>query len=398
MPELNSRRPAIPGSVWALGLVSLFTDIGSEMVHSLLPLLLVGGLGASGLVVGLIEGTAEALVLISKVFSGYLSDAWGRRKPLVLLGYGLAALTKPLFPMAGSIGTIVAARLLDRLGKGIRGAPRDALIADVTPPEIRGSAFGLRQSMDTLGAVIGPLSAVALMTWLLGDIRAVLWFAVLPGIIAVALIVFAVREPESHAKPARLPITRAGLASLGRQYWMLIAVAAVLALARFSEAFLILRGAQLGLADAHVPLVLMAMSLVYAASSWPVGAFSDRFGRRALFVGGVLVLGLADAALALASGPLGVFAGAALWGLHLGMTQGVLAAIIVDVSDRERRGTAFGMYGLITGVGLLIASVAAGAVWDAWGGQATFALGGMLALITLLATLGLPKLNPSHSK
>jgi MFS family permease len=370
-----------------LGLVSLFTDIGSEMVHSLLPLLLVGSLGASGLVIGLIEGTAEALVLIVKVFSGYLSDAWGRRKPLVLLGYGLAALSKPLFPMAGSVSTIVAARLLDRFGKGIRGAPRDALIADVTPVAIRGSAFGLRQAMDTLGAVVGPLCAVALMTVLLGDIRAVLWFAVLPGLIAVALIVFAVREPESPARPARLPITREGLASLGKPYWMLVAVAALLALARFSEAFLILRGAQLGLADAHVPLVLVAMSVVYALSSWPSGSFSDRYGRRALFVVGVLVLVLADGVLALATGPVGVFAGAALWGLHLGMTQGVLSAMIVDASGAQRRGTAFGVYGLASGVGLLVASVVAGAVWDGWGGQSTFALGGVLAALTLAAAM-----------
>jgi MFS family permease len=387
MPDLPLHRPAIPRSVWALGLVSLFTDIGSEMVHSLLPLLLVGSLGASGLVIGLIEGTAEALVLIVKVFSGYLSDAWGRRKPLVLLGYGLAALSKPLFPMAGSVTTIVAARLLDRFGKGIRGAPRDALIADVTPVAIRGSAFGLRQAMDTLGAVVGPLCAVALMTVLLGDIRAVLWFAVLPGLIAVALIVFAVREPESPARPARLPITREGLASLGKPYWMLVAVAALLALARFSEAFLILRGAQLGLADAHVPLVLVAMSVVYALSSWPSGSFSDRYGRRALFVVGVLVLVLADGVLALATGPVGVFAGAALWGLHLGMTQGVLSAMIVDASGAQRRGTAFGVYGLASGVGLLVASVVAGAVWDGWGGHSTFALGGVLAALTLAAAM-----------
>lgn len=387
MPDTTLHRPAIPRSVWALGLVSLFTDIGSEMVHSLLPLLLVGSLGASGLVIGLIEGTAEALVLIVKVFSGYLSDAWGRRKPLVLLGYGLAALSKPLFPMAGSVTTIVAARLLDRFGKGIRGAPRDALIADVTPVEIRGSAFGLRQAMDTLGAVVGPLCAVALMTVLLGDIRAVLWFAVLPGLIAVALIVCAVREPESSARPARLPITREGLASLGKPYWMLVAVAALLALARFSEAFLILRGAQLGLADAHVPLVLVAMSVVYALSSWPSGSFSDRYGRRALFVVGVLVLVLADGVLALATGPVGVFAGAALWGLHLGMTQGVLSAMIVDASGAQRRGTAFGVYGLASGVGLLVASVAAGAVWDGWGGHSTFALGGVLAALTLAAAM-----------
>lgn len=385
--DSSSRRPALPGSVWALGLVSLFTDIGSEMVHSLLPLLLVGTLGASGLVVGLIEGAAEALVLISKVFSGYLSDAWGRRKPLVLFGYGLAALTKPLFPLAGSVGTILVARLLDRFGKGIRGAPRDALIADVTPVEIRGAAFGMRQAMDSLGAVIGPLCAVGLMALFLGDMRTVLWFAVLPGIIAVGLIVFAVREPAHDARSARFPISREVLASLGRPYWMLVAVAALLALARFSEAFLILRGAQSGLSNAQVPLVLVVMSLVYAGASWPVGALSDRMSRRQLFSLGVFVLVVADIVLALASGPIGVFGGAALWGLHLGMTQGLLAAMIVDVSGRERRGTAFGMYGLITGIGLLIASIAAGAIWDGWGGSSTFVVGGVLAVLALIASM-----------
>ena len=363
MKEPGHARAKIPSGVWALGFVSLFTDIGSEMVHSLLPVLLAGTLGASALTIGLIEGAAESLVLITKVFSGYLSDAFGKRKPLVLLGYGLAALVKPLFPMAGSVGTIVTARLLDRFGKGIRGAPRDALIADITPKEVRGAAFGLRQSMDSIGAVIGPLIAVGLMAVFLGNIDAVLWFAVVPGIIAVALIVFVVREPAQVERYARLPISRA----------------------RFSEAFLILRGSQIGLSNTAVPLVLVIMSVVYTASAWPVGILSDRWSRHTLFAAGMVVLILADVSLALASGVVGVFVGAGLWGLHLGMTQGLLAAMIADTTPAAWRGTGFGVFSLISGIALLIASVAAGALWDLQGSQTTFLVGGAFALLSVCA-------------
>mgnify|MGYP001164670483 FL=1 len=385
MTESTARRPRIPGSVWALGFVSLFTDVGSEMVHSLLPVLLAGSLGASALTIGFIEGAAEGLVLVTKVFSGYISDAFGRRKPLVLLGYGLAAAVKPLFPLAGSVGTVVAARLLDRFGKGIRGAPRDALIADVTASEVRGAAFGLRQSMDSVGAVIGPLAAVGLMAVFLGDIDTVLWFAVAPGVIAVALIVFFVREPEQVERRARLPISRAGLASLGRPYWMVVVIGGLLSLARFSEAFLILRGAQLGLSNTYVPLVLVVMSVVYTLAAWPVGILSDRWSRGRLFAAGMVVLILADVVLALASGPLGVFAGAALWGLHLGMTQGLLAAMIADTTPAQWRGTGFGVFSLISGIALLVASVAAGALWDLHGSQTTFFAGGVFALLAVCA-------------
>jgi MFS family permease len=357
--------------------------MGSEMVHALLPVLLVGGLGASALVLGLIEGAAEALVLVTKVFSGYISDAFGKRKPLVLVGYGLAALVKPLFPLAGSVGVIVSARLLDRFGKGIRGAPRDALIADVTPPEVRGAAFGMRQSMDTAGAVVGPLLAVGLMALFLGDIRTVLWFAVLPGIVAVALIVFVVREPKTTQRSARLPITRAGLASLGRPFWMVVVLGGLLSLARFSEAFLILRGSQLGLSNTLVPLVLVVMSVVYTASAWPVGVLSDRWTRKGLFAAGMLVLVAADAVLAWASGPTAVFVGAGLWGLHLGMTQGLLSAMVADTVPSTWRGTGFGVFSLVAGVALLVASVLAGALWDLQGASATFVAGGVFALLTL---------------
>jgi MFS family permease len=392
MTAAATKRPRLPTSVWALGFVSLFTDVGSEMVHSLLPVLLAGTLGASAMTIGLIEGAAESLVLITKVFSGYISDAFGKRKPLVLLGYGLAAVVKPLFPLAGSVGTVVTARLLDRFGKGIRGAPRDALIADVTPAEVRGAAFGLRQSMDSIGAVIGPLLAVALMAVFLGDIDTVLWFAVAPGFIAVALIVFFVREPAQVERHARLPISRAGLASLGRPFWMVVIVGGLLSLARFSEAFLILRGSQLGLSNSLVPLVLVIMSVVYTLSAWPVGVLSDRWSRRSLFAAGVVLLILADGALALARGPLGVFLGAGLWGLHLGMTQGLLSAMIADTTPAAWRGTGFGVFSLISGVALLVASVAAGAIWDRLGSQTTFVVGASFALLSVCA---LPLLRPT---
>ncbi len=375
----------IPRAIWLLGLVSLFTDVGSEMVHSLLPVLLAGSQGASALTIGLIEGAAESLVLVTKVFSGYVSDALGRRKPLVLLGYGLAAAVKPLFPLADTVATATTARLLDRFGKGIRGAPRDALIADLAPPAVRGASFGLRQALDTIGAVLGPLLAVALMALLADDIRHVLWFAALPGVIAMVLLL-KVREPAPAARaPARLPLTRAGLARLGAPFWRLAVLGLLLALARFSEAFLVLRAARGGLGLTLVPLVLVVMSLVYALSAYPAGWLSDRLPRHWLLALGLSVLALADAALAVEAGHGLLFAGIALWGLHMGLTQGVLASLITDVAPADYRGTAFGAFNLLSGAGLLLASALAGALWDWRGPPATFAAGALLALLTLAA-------------
>jgi len=376
----------IPSGIWALGFVSLFMDASSELVHSLLPVYLVGTLGASAFAVGIIEGTAEALALIVKVFSGYLSDAFGKRKPLVLLGYGLAAVVKPLFPMAGSVGVVVTARVLDRIGKGIRGAPRDALIGDLAPPEVRGASFGLRQSMDTVGAVIGPLLAIWLMLLFVGDIRTVLWFAVPPAVIAVALVMFVVREPAGTVHTAaRLPISRAGVASLGPVYWRIVAVGGLLSLARFSEAFLVLRAAERGLPNTWVPLVLVVMSLVYTLTAYPAGRLSDRIPRRLLLLAGIALLIAADAILALADTPVLVFVGVALWGAHMGLTQGMLATLIADVAPAQHRGSAFGIFNLAAGVALLIASVLAGLVWDAGGPALTFVIGGCLAALAWFA-------------
>lgn len=381
-------RPAIPRAVWMLGFVSLFTDMGSEIVHSLLPVLLATTLGASMLTIGLIEGAAEATVLFTKVFSGWASDALGRRKPLVLLGYGLAASVKPLFPLAGSVGAVATARLLDRFGKGIRGAPRDALVGDIAPAAVRGAAFGLRQSMDTLGAVLGPLLAVVLMTVFADDIRSVLWIAVIPGIVAVVLLATAVREPpDTPARTARLPITREGLSRLGAPFWRLAALGGLVALARFSEAFLVLRASDRGLPMAWVPMVLVVMSVVYAASAYPAGWLSDRMPRGRLLAAGMLALVLGDVLLATAGGIGLAFAGIAAWGLHMGLTQGILATLVVDRVPEAYRATAFGMFNLVSGVALLVASAAAGALWEAAGPPAAFWAGAVMAAVAGVAAL-----------
>ncbi|MBJ6980947.1 MFS transporter [Luteimonas sp. MC1572] len=382
-PTSRFRRLPVPPTVWTLGFVSLFTDMGSEMVHALLPVLLVQGLGASMLAIGLIEGAAESLAMVVKVFSGYLSDAVGRRKPLVLLGYGLAAAVKPVFPLADSVATVTLARLLDRLGKGIRGAPRDALVVDVTPPAVMGAAFGLRQSMDTVGAVLGPLLAMALMWLHAGDIRTVLWWAVLPGAVAVVLLLRLREPPRQHGR-ATPPLTRPGLARLGSGFARLAVLGALFSLARFSEAFLILRATDVGLALAYVPLVLALMSLAYAATAYPAGRLADRMPPAMLLAGGMVMLALADMALVLANDATWVLVGAALWGLHLGLTQGVLASMVAGVAPEQHRGTAFGVFNLVSGVALLAASVLAGWLWDSAGPAWTFGVGAGLSLLTLL--------------
>lgn len=385
-----SPRPRIPRAIWALGFVSLFTDVGSEMVHSLLPVLLAGTLGASALMIGLIEGSAEALVLVTKVFSGYFSDALGRRKPLVLLGYGLAAAVKPLFPLADSIATVTTARLLDRFGKGIRGAPRDALLGDLAPPSIRGACFGLRQSMDTVGAVLGPLAAIVLM-WVFADnIRSVLWFAVLPGLVSIVLLLTVVPEPrDAQRRAARLPITRQGMAHLGAAFWGVVAVGALISLARFSEAFLVLRASERGVPLMFIPVVLVVMSGAYMLSAYPAGRMSDRMPRAAVLAAGMAVLAVADVVLALAHGYAMLFAGIALWGLHMGLTQGILASLIADVAPVEYRGTAFGIFSLVSGAGLLAASGLAGLLWDTVNPAATFFAGALVAVVATVATLRL---------
>lgn len=375
----------LPAGIWVLGGVSLLMDVSSEMIHSLLPLFMVTTLGASALMVGLIEGLAEATALIVKVFSGALSDYLGRRKGLALFGYALGALTKPLFALAPTAGVVLGARLLDRVGKGIRGAPRDALVADIAPEHLRGAAFGLRQSLDTVGAFLGPLLAVALMLLWANDFRAVFWVAVIPGLLAVALLFFGIHEPVPAAGEKRSnPIRRENLRRLGPAYWWVVAVGAVFTLARFSEAFLVLRAEQGGIPLALVPLVMVAMNVIYAASAYPFGKLSDCMSHVRLLVYGLLVLVGADLVLAASSDWLVVLCGVALWGVHMGMTQGLLAAMVAATAPADMRGTAFGFFNLLSGLAMLLASVLAGLLWDVAGASVTFLAGAVFCLFALL--------------
>ena len=390
VPPAVSGPRAIPKSVWALGFVSMFMDISSEIVHALLPIYMATVLGATALQVGLIEGIAEATAAITKVFSGAISDRFGKRKLLAVMGYGLGALTKPVFPLATGMGWLVGARFVDRVGKGIRGAPRDALVADVTPPELRGAAYGLRQTLDTIGAFTGPLLAMALMWWTANNYQRVFWFAVLPAFIAVAILVVFVKEPErapvaAAAQPRRFPLQRAEMARLGGAYWWVVAVGVVMTLARFSEAFLVLRAVDAGLPAMWAPLVLVVMGVAYALSAYPAGALSDRLPRHQVLAAGMVLLVLADLALAFLPGLWGLALGAGLWGLHMGCTQGLLNAMVADTVPADLRGTAFGVFHLVSGIALLLASLIAGALWDSLGHQGTFMAG---AVFAGLATLG----------
>jgi MFS family permease len=385
-PEVAKTIRHIPTTIWVLGFVSMLMDMSSEMIHSLLPVFLVSVLGASALTVGVIEGVAEAVALISKVFSGALSDYLGRRKALVVIGYSLATATKPLFALASSAGMVFTARFVDRVGKGIRGAPRDALIADLTPVDSRGAAFGLRQSLDTVGALLGPLLAIGLMLLWSDDYRAVFWVAMIPGLFAISLLFIGVREPQREAaeKPVN-PIHWRELQRLGRAYWWVVAIGAAFALARFSEAFLILRAQQGGLAAAWIPAVLVTMNIVYALTAYPAGSLSDRVGPARLLVPGLVVLIAADLVLAHAANWGTVLVGVALWGLHMGLTQGLLAKLVADTAPVDLRGTAFGFFNLLSGLALLVSSVLAGLLWDSFGAAYTFYTGTLFCLLALLA-------------
>lgn len=391
-PRTGAERSGIPRTIWALGFVSLFMDLSSELVHSLLPVFMVTTLGASALTVGVIEGVAESTSMLIKVFSGAISDFMGRRKGLLLLGYGVAALSKPLFPLAHSVEVVFTARFLDRIGKGIRGAPRDALVADVSPPSIRGACFGLRQSMDTVGAVLGPAMAIVLMLWL-ADIQLVLWFAVIPAIVAVALIFVGVKEPTpvSRERTFRSPIHWRVLPGFSRGYWWVVVIGGVFTLARFSEAFLVLRAQQTGLSVAWVPLVMVVMAIFYALSAYPAGWLSDRISRTKLLCIGMGLLILADLVLAGSGSIITMMLGVALWGLHMGFSQGILASLVADTAPMDLKGTAFGIFNLVSGVCMLIASVLAGAIWQGMGSVNTFLAGALLAATALFLLIAVER-------
>jgi len=391
-PQEGTKRAtwrALPVGIWALGFGSLFMDMSSELIHSLLPVFMVTTLGASMITVGLIEGVAEATAAVMKVFSGALSDFLGKRKLLMVSGYALAALTKPIFPLATSVGWVATARFVDRVGKGIRGAPRDALVADITPPQLRGAAYGLRQALDSVGAVLGPLLAVLLMFVLADNIRHAMWIAVVPAIITVLLLVVYVREPErgSDARAVRKPLALADAKRLPPGYWLVVGLGALFTLARFSEAFLVLRGKDVGLALGSVPLIMIVMNVFYAGAAYPAGAAADRFSKRLLLLLGLLLLIAADLVLALAATPLVVFAGAALWGLHMAFTQGLLSKLVADTAPKELLGTGFGIFNLLSGGALLLASLIAGALWSTVGASATFLAGAAFATVAAAGLL-----------
>jgi MFS family permease len=387
-PTPAASRQRLPAGIWALGLVSMLMDISSELIHSLMPVFMVTVLGASMLTVGLIEGAAEATALIVKVFAGAISDYWGKRKPLAVLGYALGALSKPLFALANTSGLVLGARLIDRIGKGIRGAPRDALVADITPKEMRGAAFGLRQSLDTVGAFLGPLLAMGLMLLWANDFRAVFWVAVIPAWLAVIVLVVGVREPLKPIAHRRTnPISRDNLKRLDAAYWWVVGMGAVFTLARFSEAFLVLRVQQGGLPLAWVPLVMIVMNIVYAAGAYPLGKLADSTSHSKLLAWGLVLLIAADALLAWSDHGVIAWAGIALWGLHMAMTQGLLATMVADAAPAELRGTAYGFFNLVSGIAMLIASGLAGLLWDRLGASSTFLAGlgfGVVALGLLL--------------
>lgn len=396
IPKFTTIRQ-IPAGIWMLGFVSMLMDISSEMIHSLLPLFMVTTLGTSVFTVGMIEGIAESTALITKVFSGALSDYLGKRKGLAVFGYALGALTKPLFAIASSTGMVLTARFLDRIGKGIRGAPRDALVADIAPPAMRGAAFGLRQSLDTIGAFLGPLIAVGLMLLWANDMRAIFWVAVIPGVLAVLLLLFGVHEPSRKEHPAHIrinPISRKNLKRLSASYWRVVAIGAVFTLARFSEAFLVLRAQQTGMSIALVPLVMVAMNFIYAASAYPFGKLSDRMNHTTLLMTGFAVLVLADLVLASSNHWITVLVGVAIWGIHMGITQGLLASMVAATAPTDLRGTAYGFFNLVSGVAMLIASCVAGLVWDYWGAEFTFYVG---AGFCVLGILGLTWRNYSRT-
>lgn len=384
---LPKESEAVPKEVWTLGFVSLLMDVSSEMIHSLLPIFMVSVLGVGALSVGIVEGIAEATASITKIFSGALSDRMGRRKPLILFGYGIAALSKPVFALAPSFAWVVGARFADRVGKGVRGAPRDALIADMTPPRLLGAAFGLRQALDTVGAFAGPLIAILAMWASADNFRLVFGIAAIPAMLAVLLILVAVKEPEGRGDGSARRISWRDAARLPSGFWGVVAIAALIALARFSEGFLLLRAQSAGLEDMLVPLVLIVMNVVYAACAYPVGLLSDRLGRRGLLLAGFAVLIVADLVLARAETVIGVMGGVVLWGLHMGMTQGLLSTMVAEHAPADQRGTAFGIFNLVSGIAALLASVIAGALWSAVGPQAAFEAGAGFTACALLAAL-----------
>ena len=379
---------ALPRTIWVLGFGSMLMDVSSELIHSLLPVFMATVLGAPMVTIGFVEGTAEAATSIVKIFSGALSDRLRRRKRLVVLGYLLAAITKPTFPLASSIGWVFAARFVDRIGKGIREAPRDALMADIVSPDMRGAAYGLRQALDSAGAFCGPLLAVLLMGVLANDIRSVMWAAVVPAFAAALLLAVYVRDPDRRTASPDARFELAAIRRLPRVFWFAVALGALFTLARFSDAFLVLRALSVGIAPHYVPLVLIVMNVVYAACAFPAGLAADQVGATRLLLAGLVLLIGADVVLATAHAPVWAFVGAGLWGLQMAATQGLFGKLIADAAPAELRGTAFGVFNLCCGVALLVASPVAGVLWSHAGPSATFFVGAAFAVLSACGLVG----------
>lgn len=396
-PSPEARPSRIPATVWVLGIVSLLMDVSTELIQTLLPLYLVGTLGASVALVGFIEGLSVAVATLSKLASGVIADWTGRRKPLAVLGYGLGAVSKLIFPLAASVGWILAAKAIDRIGKGIRATARDALIADVTPPELRGASFGLRKSLDTVGGSIGPLAAIGLMLVFAGDVLTVYWVAVVPALLAVGLLAFGIREPAQPAGPAKDgPPRLADIVLLNTAAWLAILISCLLTAARFSEAFLLLKAQDAGFSAAWVPLTMVVMNAVYGLTAYPVGRLSDAIGRRGLLFVSLVLLVAAYLVLAAADSRAVFVAGIVLWGLHLGFSQGLLATLIADAAPEALRGTAFGVFNLMTGGVVLAGNVIAGLIWDAHGPSAAFMTGAGVSVVAMVM-LGAVSLRRSSS-
>nr|WP_200892490.1 MFS transporter [Aliterella atlantica] len=380
--------PPLPRQVWVLGWVSLLMDIGSKMIQSVLPLFLVSMLGASLVTVGAIEGIAEVTAAGLKVGSGLISDRGGQhRKWSAVLGYGFSALMIPLYPIATSPGWILAARMGDRMGKGIRVAPRNALVADATPEHQRGAAYGLRYTLDTIGALLGPIVATILLAVSRQNTRLVFWAAMIPAFLAVGLLIWGIQAPpfaQPSSKSKASGLRWQSLQQLGVNYWHLVVVVCLFNLGNSSDAFLLLKAKDVGISFTAVPLVLTAIHAGSAVSAYPAGWLSDRLSRRNVFLVGLGLFALTYGGLAIARQPWQVWLLLGLYGLYQGITQGVLLAMVAATITPMSRGTAFSFLSLVAGFSLLLASLLAGWLWQQIGSWAAFGLGSASAIAAIL--------------
>ncbi|OYV74113.1 MAG: MFS transporter [Gemmatimonadetes bacterium 21-71-4] len=378
MPPAPESPHRLGRNVVALGLVSFFTDVSSEMIYPLLPLFLTMTLGASAAFVGAIEGTAESISALLKLASGWWSDRVGARKPFVLVGYVIASVTRPLIAIAQSATQVLAIRVGDRVGKGLRNSPRDALIADSVDPSIRGRAYGFQRAWDNAGAMVGPLVAFGLLQWEGLTMRHVFWLALVPGAIAVAVVIWGVREVPKRVASSGAPLDLSQ--PMGGRFWAFMAVIFVFTLGNSTDAFLLLRARQLGVPISLMPIIWALLNGVKTVTNTPGGALSDRIGRKPTLVIGWLFYAAVYLAFAHASRQWHAWALFAVYGLYFGFSEGAERALVSDVVPAERRGTAFGWFNLAVGLGALPASLIFGEIWDHVGPGAAFTLGASLAL------------------